>query len=296
MAEFKLVSGRDSISEGQVNRLMRFLRKVLVLLICLLDLNKLFLNLKSESQFFAEFGVSEACRAHFERALRKFIAGNDMPRLNVCEELMRKDLHELVELVEIEELQFYHWMNRNYIDKKTVDKRFEYTDNAGKRVAVSLSFRDRCQVICSKIKRKDEILKFTFKFLRKKILFKYERENKKQVRNQLDLKSIFNQDVLNNNAELIRKFYSYDVSKKDLMELKKNEKIYSMLVSHFLENYITDAIENIVQFKQEGFFREELEIENFVKLFYCNQQKKALVLQDVINTFEIFHSYFIGRH
>lgn len=256
----------------------------------------MFVNLKTNSSFFTVFAISEGCQANFEQGIRKFIAGNDMPRLEACEELLRRNLPQLVELVEIEDLQFYHWINRNYIDKKTIDRRFDFTDTAGKRTRIVLSFRDKCQIICSKIKRKDEILKFTFKFLRKKILFKYERENKKQVKNQLDLKSIFNQDVLDNDQNIIEKFYSYDVSKKDLMALKGNKKIYSMLEGHFIENYIIDAIQNILLFKQEEFFSEELDMDSLVKLFYCNQQKKALVLQDIVNTFEIFSSYFIGKN
>lgn len=253
------------------------------------------MNLKTKINIFKVFNISDNFKTEYENRLSDFIDGDTLGVLPISTNLLSRNIRELVEMVEIEELQFYHWMNRNYIDKKTVEKEYTYKDQFGRTSELQLSFRDKCQVICSKIKRKDEILKFTFKFLRKKILFKYEKDNKKQTRNQLDLKNIFNEEMLNNDKDLIDRFYSYDVSKKDLMILKENKKVYKMLIDHFLKRYIIDAIENILFFNQEKMFKEEINVTSLIKIFYCNQQKKALVLQDVINTFELFANYFIDN-
>jgi hypothetical protein len=207
--------------------------------------------------------------------------------------LLQKDIESLANCIEIEELQFYLWINRNYIDRKAIKKDFVYKTIYGKKYRISIGFREKCQIICSKTKRTDEILKFTFKFLRKRILFKYKKDKKKKTRNQLDLKMMFNKDILDNDEDLTKRFYSYDVSKKDLKALKQNDKIYSILLKHFTEKFIIEVIENILSFKQEKFFEKKLDIVDFVKLFYSNQQKQALVLQDIINTFEVFSVYFI---
>ena len=260
LKELRLVSEKEEVSQAQLNRLSRFLRKILVLLISLIDLIKIFMNLKAESEVFKVFNISENFRKMYQNELEKYLEGSNLPALEVCPHLLSMGVRELAESVEVEDLQFYHWINRNYLDKKTVDKEFHFRDIYGKNFQLCLSFRDKCQIICSKIKRKDEILKFTFKFLRKKILFKYERDNKKQARNQLDLKNIFNSEILNDDKNLIDRFYSYDVSKKDLIVLKENPKIYDMLIDHFLNQYIIDAIENILSFDQEEIYKNMQEI------------------------------------
>lgn len=281
--------GRDHAKE---QRLAVIFRKILVLLISLIELNKEFINFKTHTQFFKIFSISPETRQEYRSALAKRSSNQPMPKLKICPSLMSLKLEQLVKMIDIDDLQFYQWMNRVYLDKKRNSRWLTYNDMFGKQARFDLTFEEKQAVICSRTKRKDEILKFSFKFLRKRLLLKYRRDNKMMGQNQLKLKSVFNKQVLKEDQAIIKHFYSYDVSKKNLQALKKDQNISGYLIRHFYEHFICDSIENILSFKQEEILKREMPPEKFLETMFSSQQKKSLVLQDVFNIFQIFHEYF----
>lgn len=223
----------------------------------------------------------------------KNLNSTNFPILPICPALLTTNLIDLVNMIQIEDLQFYIFVNRLYLDKKSTEKKIEYSDMRGFTVKFTLNFNYKNLIICSKIKRKDEILKFTFKFLRKKILWNHEKVNKKNIKTQVSLKEVFNSEILKDDKELINRFYSYDVSKKDLNYLKNNELISNKLKIYFYENYMKDMINHIISFKQDEMLKNKFfTAKEFIETLYASQQKKSITLQDGMNTFKIFKNYF----
>ena len=88
-------------------------------------------------------------------------------------------------------------------------------------------------------------------------------------------------------------FFSYDVSRKDLMKLQNDEKIKNILTEELNEYFLIDVIENIINFDQSVYYDPKINIETFYLGLFSNQQKKSLVLQDGVNALEVFKQYFL---
>lgn len=295
MSELFYVMEKKGPDRAKEQRISLIFRKILVLLISLVELNKEFVNFKTETEYFKVCLISSQTRESYRRAVERRAAGEPMPRLKICPSLLRLKLKELVDLVDIDDLQFYQWMNRIYLDKKRNSKWVIFQDIFGKQASFQLSFEEKRDIICSRTKRKDEILKFSFKFLRKRLLLKYREDHKMGGQNQIKLKTVFNTRVLKDDAEIIKHFYSYDVSKKNLLALKNHADISAHLIRHFYNHFMCDSVENILSFQQESILKSEMPPEKFLETLFSSQQKKSLVLQDVFNIFQIFHEYFCSK-
>ena len=264
-----------------------FLKKMLILLISLLEINKLYFDLVTDKYpKFVYVLESKIINLYIEK-LDNFRA-TKIEKLPLCKSLLKLTFPQLLSKIQIKDLYFYLNLNRIYVDKKIGPfyfKLFKKQPNL-----FNINIINKAEIICSKNKRKDEIMKFAFKFLRKKILLKFGIDQENEFNTQINLKNEFNKKILLNNKILIEKFYTYNVSKKDIKELKKFPNIFNILKEYFEESLMQDLIKMISEFDHSDYTISNKT--EFLKTFFCNQQKRSLILQDVIIIYNIFSEVF----
>lgn len=268
--------------------LEKFIKKALIYLIKLFDIVKLLINTKTHSTIYNNFNISNITQKAYIQAL---LSPSNPEKLKIDKALLNLDINQLINQIKLEDVQLYLWINKIHIEKHK-HKEIKFKDFIGKIHTFKLFYEEKKKFICCKSKRKDEILKFSFKLLRKKMLFRFEKKIELKCKNQMNLKQKFKQTVLNNDDNLYKTFFSYDVSRKDLIFLQSNPSIKKILIEELNTFFLKDIIDNIISFDQSIYYDSNIEIYSFFLNLFSNQQKKSLVLQDGVNALEVFRSYF----
>ena len=274
------------------------LRKLLILFIMLMDLCKSFLNLKTGEEIFKtrlSFDVHKGNHQKVKNILQNNnYYNNKLLKYGIDARLFALSLEELMAQVDVCFFQNYLLLTHVYLtkkySKKTVNLRLR-----GKSYTFRFTLKEQEQIFCSKSKRRDELIKFSYKFIRKQIFKNFKKElflRRKDLSSNEDAKQEFYAQVLNRNQEAIDYFNSVDVSKKHLKKFEKCRQIVDM-IHHYKDNkYIEEQIETNIFKKAETIFRDDLTFENFLKCLFCGQHKHSVILQDIINSHNIFDIFF----
>ena len=270
---------------------MRLYRKMLILFISLLDKSKILININGEQDFFQKFIVSESIRLIY--SIEIVNSGNYISeRLPICKDLKTKSLKELINLINIEDLQFYQLINRIHIDQRSNPRRFSVMNTYGRTTEFGITFKEKTDILCSKVQTKEEIFNFAFKFLRNKILLKFEKENGLNLENNLEN---FNRDTLNNNPGLISLFHKYSVSGKDLIKLREYPLVENLLRDHFSNFFILELLENILSLNKDKIISQNVCGSKFLELCFSRKKDYSLTLQDVLNSFQVLKSHLFDK-
>ena len=163
--------------------LEKYTKKVLIFLISLFDISKLFINLKTKSTIFREFNILENSQKRYLSTINSF---SNFSKLKVDPSLLEFSIEQLISKINIEDVPLYMWLNKIQIEKHK-DREVKFLDKLGKVHFFKIFFEEK-KFVCCRSKRKDEILKFSFKLLRKKMLFRFENNQKLNLKNQMSLK------------------------------------------------------------------------------------------------------------
>lgn len=271
------------------------LRKMMVLFIMLMDLTKCFLNLKSGEEIF-KTQISASTHALNRSKVEAILLNQDhfsspgSLKYAVDPALLLKPLSQLVALVDVCFFQKYLLLTHVYLTKKFSSKQVRLRLK-GSEFEFQFSLKEQEQIFCSKSKRRDELIKFSYKFIRKQIFRDYKKSLQVGVSNEAAKRSFY-QEILENNREAVDYFNSVDVSKKHLKKFRNCPRIVSLIHDFKDESYIEQQIETNIFKKAETIFRDDLTFGDFLKCLFCGQHKHSVILQDIINSHNIFHLFF----
>ena len=134
----------------------------MIFFISLIELNKLYVNQNTKENIFQKFYINEDTKIQYLSELEKF-QNSSMSKLKICNGLMNKNMDQLIECFNFEDIKFYFVVNRIFIKKKFQPKFFSVFKNQ-RKIEIEYNHKIKDIIICSKIKRRDEILKFSYKF------------------------------------------------------------------------------------------------------------------------------------
>lgn len=274
------------------------LRKLLILFIMLMDLCKSFLNLKTGEEIFKtrlSFDVHKNNHQKVKNILQNNnYYNNKLLKYGIDSKLFALPLEDLMAQVDVCFFQNYLLLTHVYLTKK-FSKKVVNLRLRGKNYTFKFTLKEQEQIFCSKSKRRDELIKFSYKFIRKQIFKNFKKElfqERKDLSSNEDAKKEFYSQILNQNKEAIDYFNSVDVSKKHLKKFEKCRKIVDMIHNYKDNKYIEEQIETNIFKKAETIFRDDLTFENFLKCLFCGQHKHSVILQDIINSHNIFDIFF----
>ena len=267
-----------------------FLKKCLIYVLTLMNLVNQFLELKIRGQDLE----SEA-----NLLGRLVLSANDndtrsmASQLRVDPALLPLSLEQLVSLFDIRDFAAYLALAHTYIPKKK--KHVKVTlQHVQRRYKFEFSIREQVNLLCCKIKRKDELVKFSFKFIRRQMLRQFQEENKYKLdkSDRVRLKNIFYAKFLNNNKSAIRYFESFDLSRKGLKVLSQFTQIKRMMVQFCRSYYIEAMLNEYIYRKSDKILREDLNFKEFLTEVLSRQHKHSVVVQGVMNSLEQFIDFF----
>lgn len=270
-------------------------------MIIVLDIMKLYINFNLERNFYgpgrfassAEILKANATMIQEIVALKNNHATQIFPpgkKFRVCGSLLSKSLGELAGLVDVADVSTYVLLTNVYMSGKENQRRVHLFSGEGFSVNVKVNE----EVLFYKSKRKDELVKFSFKFIRKQLINRHRRRisrNASKVKAQFVRKD-FNERVLLNDAEVIEYFYSMEVNKKNLKSLGRAPQVIEMVNEYKEQYFLQDQINfNIFQ-KNENIFREDVSLLEFIKKIFIVQNKNNVTLQSVLNSLYVFDGFF----
>jgi hypothetical protein len=291
--------GGDSSPQNMFSKKGIFLlRKLLILFIMLMDLCKSFLNLKTGTELFKSNISSEVHKANYQKVKNVLNSNsyynNRVLKYAVDSSLFGLSLEALMMHVDVCFFQNYLLLTHVYLTKK-FSKKLVNIRLKDQVFSFSFTLKEQEQIFCSKSKRRDELIKFSYKFIRKQIFKNYKKElfeKRPDLSSNEDAKTEFYREILNDNKEAVDYFNSVDVSKKHLKKFEKCRKIVDLIHFYKDNKYIEEQIETNIFKKAETIFRDDLTFENFLKCLFCGQHKHSVILQDIINSHNIFDLFF----
>lgn len=285
-----------------VNQKANFiLKKLLIQMVTVLDIMKLYINFNLQRSFFgpqkfassAEILNTNSTIIQEIFALKNSHATQIFPpdkRFRICKHLLRKSLCELAALVNVADVSTYVLLTNVYMSGKENLRRVRLF--TGESFSVNVKVNE--EVLFYKSKRKDELVKFSFKFIRKQLINRHRRKiskNASKVKAQF-VRKHFNQEILGNDPQVVEYFYSMEVNKKNLKSLAKAPQVIEMVNKYKEKHFLQDQINfNIFQ-KNENIFREDVSLLEFIKKIFIVQNKNNVTLQSVLNSLYVFDGFF----
>lgn len=142
-------------------------------------------------------------------------------------------------------------------------------------------------ILSAKIKRNDEILKHCCKAIRKGIL---KLKNIKLKRSKSKDNAKILNPIFKNNQKLVTAFSANSITKKLIYTLKTDKEFMKLSHEYKSLHFLKDQIFKYVINKQEEFLSNCLSFENFIKLLFDQKKKHSWILQNIINSIEIYDS------
>lgn len=279
----------DLLIDEQFKTILNFIKIVLILQISLIDFNKLVFNIFSDSDTFTQFSISQETINVYSEGIKKQKKKN-ISKLPTCTDLYNKSIQDLVMMFNSEDLYFYSLLNKCFIGKRDAPKSFIFKDKQ-----IELNFWMKESFVAAKNKRYDEIIKFSFKFVRRQVLFQFQKKFEFNNLNQKQLKLKFNEMILEGKKELIDNFFSYEVSIQSLKIINSNPILNNIILDYIENDFISDFLYEIGNCNHSEIFSNHLLLGNFYEMMFSIQQKKKLMLEDLYTSFTHLKKYFSSR-
>ena len=171
------------------------IKKVLIYFVMLMDVVKTYINNKTEKIIFSS-NISTVTHNENKKIINKFIKQDQFKevqkqKFKIDRDLLKLSLTQLLGLLDIRNFPIFIVLSNLFIMKSVPSKMATITlDN--KNYSFSVTFEEQQHIMCSKIKRKDELIKFSYRFIRKQI-FKRFKEKMISERKMSKLKDIRNE-------------------------------------------------------------------------------------------------------
>ena len=176
--------GGDNTPQNMFSKKGVFLlRKLLILFIMLMDLCKSFLNLKTGEDLFKS-NISEEVHKANHQKVKNVLQNNNyynnkILKYSIDTSLYHLSLEALMMHVDVCFFQNYLLLTHVYLTKK-FSKKLVNIRLKDKVYSFKFTLKEQEQIFCSKSKRRDELIKFSYKFIRKQI-FKNFKKNFEDV-------------------------------------------------------------------------------------------------------------------
>jgi hypothetical protein len=268
----------------------RFFKKLLIYVITLMKVMNEYLSLKISKKKIT-FKLSPV--AYMIELSNQFNADAMRNKITVDGGLLSNSLEELLNMVNIEDFRTYIMLNHVYIYKNN-QKVEVHVEHRGKQVKVTMTKKEQRDVLCCRTKRKDELVKMSFKFIKRKILKEFEKIQKKKNRNikKNNWKKKFYKEYFEGNEVGIKYFEFFDLSKKRLETLKRFSKLTQKLKEFHEKQFIKEMVKEYIVDQSKYISDPHLGLDKFVGSLMSRQQKHSMVLQNVLNALKEFGSFF----
>lgn len=267
-----------------------FIKKILVYLITLFNLMNQFLDFKiiDPSERHPKDQMDELLK-RVNRTNNKYLS--DL--IPVKEGLINQPLEALVKMISIVDVQKYITITHTFIQRKYKSLNMNLL-HRGERRSFRLTTREQKVLLCCKIKRKDELIKFSFKFIRRQLFKKYRDESllKDPQLCKAEIKYRFNKEFLFSRPLAIKYFESFDLSRKGLRLLKDFTELKKNMSEFQRTGFIRELIFEYIMEKSDQILRKDLPFTTFYNEILSRQLRHALVAQGVINSLEQFIEFF----
>jgi hypothetical protein len=163
-----------------------------------------------------------------------------------------------------------------------------------KEIRFEMTSKEQIRILCCKKKRKDELIKFSFKFIRRHIYLDFRKkyfENDPNV-SKKKVKEKFHDIYLNNDKKSIKYFESFDVSRKGLLTLKNFHELKKKIRDFQRSKYLQLLIKEYIFEQSDEILTDDLTFQEFIDDSLSRQHKHIMVIQGVINSLELFIDYF----
>jgi hypothetical protein len=142
-------------------------------------------------------------------------------------------------------------------------------------------------ILCAKRKRGDEGLKHCFKAIRKGIFNIYKMDKPKHI-NLGNLKEEFLDKMFGTNEE-IKPFYRENNITKETISTLKKCKGYNEKAEEYKRNFfLKDQVKRNILEKKEEILKSNLNFESFTKVLLDKQKKHGWILQNILNSIEMY--------
>lgn len=242
--------------------------------------------MNSQHKIFKNFIISENTQKIYMDELNN----SKNTKLPICLNLVNKNLIELISLFNYNDFKFYFNINRIFIQKKFQLKNYFFKIDKNK-IKIKYNQKIKDQIICSKIKRRDEILKFSYKFIRRKLILMFADKNGYTQLSFSQKKKKFEDVIIKNDSILKSNFFCYEVSKKNLKYLKNHSVIGPQIKSYYKNHYLIDLINETINNDYDFVFTENNSIKDFLEILYCVQLKKNMNILDIFTSYEVLGQY-----
>ena len=215
-------------------------------------------------------------------------------RFKLKEGIMNKTLEELIDSIDILDIQTFLILNHTFINKKDIYKEVKILHKK-KLYKFMLSTKLQTEFFCCKTKRKDELVKFSYKFIRKQIYKDFCRQNQDLVgMKKNEIKAVFNKKYFGNDLTAINFYKSFDLSREGLRVVKQFNPIKKLIIKFVKTNFISTLIEDYILYKPDDILKDEVSLELFVSELLSRQHKHSMTIQLVLSSLFQFIIFFKG--
>jgi sulfur carrier protein ThiS len=286
--KFFFIRENDQNNMDQRRSLCTYFKKLIVIMICLMDLMKVFLNFKTGDSIYKETKRLE----FYKKIVRNALPNAGKIPLN--QSLMKLSISELLAEVDLRDLQIYISINKTVVKKhKYHDISFRRRDNQ-EIENIIISYDEHFRLFCPKYKRKDELTKFLFKYIKKQMFNEY---REKAVKN--GKKIPYKMIVSNYDSEFLpdttsRKiFYSENINKKNLLIfIKSNPEMKGIISEYVTRKLINDLVSKLYNEDESPIFGNTLSLKEFAKVFVHASKKHILLFKDCVIALETLNEVF----
>ena len=288
MEKFFFIREADLKNLEQRKELCRYLKMLIVVMVCLLDLMKVFLNFKTGDPVY-----KETKRLKFYKKIVRNGLGNS-EKIPLNSSLMGLSISQLLSEIDLRDLQIYISIN------KTVVKKHKYHDISFRRrdnheiENIIISYDEHFRLFCPKYKRKDELTKFLFKYIKKQMFNEY-RVQAVRGGEKIPYKMI----VSNYDTEFLpdttsRKiYYSENINKKNLVIfMNANPGMAKMICEYVTQKMVKDLVTKLYNEEESPVFGNTLSLKEFANVFVHASKKHILLFKDCVIALETLNEVF----
>ena len=276
--------------DTQINYKMSilFLKKILIYCLTLMRIMNDFLNFKTNP--------NSNKKLNYMKDLIENIPKNNVSycsKIHVNKSLMNLSIEDLINSFDIEDFTTYLVLGHTYIYKKHKKAKIKI-DHKGTIFEFDLTCREQRDILCCKTKRKDELIKFSFKFIRRQVFKIFKMNHKRRFENthKSKLKKVFYKKYLNGDIQAIKYFESFDLSRKGLETLKEFSELKKMMLLFQEKKYIATLVQEYIFEKSDEVLKEDITFQQFIKEILSRQHKHSVIMQGIINSLEQFIEFF----
>lgn len=285
------------------------IRKLMIQMIATLEIMKIYVQLKKFVCYdhdkvgerilnFKIQGKENQTTMHNLRNLKSILISENLEdvknlRFRVRPDLLKMNLKKLLAEIQLSDVSHYVLLTNLYMTGKENTRVVAL--HCQTKIQVEIKTNEEC--LFYKSKRKDELVKFSFKFIRKHILNRFRRsiETSGQKLKSRENKRRFDARYFGDKTLAKNYFYSMEVNKKNLNHLEESPEVIGLINSYVKDGFLSDQINYNIFNKNNNIFREDLTLRDFVRKIFVVQNKNNFTLQNILNSLYVFLHFFVFK-